>query len=217
MRWEILVPLALLVAGTASAHPGTLGRDGCHACRQNCEKQGLVAGARHCHPERNEQSMTAATAATGHNGSADKAGTRNVAPVPVQERIAAFVVRVTDGDTFTVKTSEGEDKIRVLGIDCPESSHNAKCERDGKQGRASCDVQVPRGVDAKRVAQNLVEGKSVTLEGPFSRDPFGRRLAYVRLADGRDYGLLMVREGRCEDFGWKYPHPRSAAYRSPTP
>ena len=54
----------------------------------------------------------------------------------------------------------------------------------------------------------------MTLEGPFSRDPFGRRLAYVRLPDGQDYGMLMIREGRCEDFGWKYPHPRSGTYRN---
>ncbi len=34
----------------------------------------------------------------------------------------------------------------------------------------------------------------------------------MRLDDGRDYGLVMVRGGHCEDFGWKYPHPRSKEY-----
>lgn len=32
---------------------------------------------------------------------------------------------------------------------------------------------------------------------------------YVRLDDGRDFGLVLV-TGLCEDFSWKYPHPRSA-------
>ena len=35
----------------------------------------------------------------------------------------------------------------------------------------------------------------------------------VRMADGRDFGLVMVQEGLCEDFGWKYPHRKGKEYR----
>jgi len=181
-------------AGGAAAHPGPVGADGCHVCRHRCARYGLPNGARHCHPER-----------LGAKGGRADEGV---------EREVGTITKVSDGDTFHVQTAAGEIKVRVLGIDCPESSHNAKCERDGRQGRDSCDVQVPRGVAAKRRAADLLDGRKVTLEGPFSRDPFGRRLAYIRMADGQDYGLLMIREGRCEDFGWKYPHPRGTAYRA---
>jgi micrococcal nuclease len=143
---------------------------------------------------------------------------RREAPAAEAERPRVVTVRkVTDGDTIRVDGADGEEKVRVLGIDCPESARNAKCERDGRQGRHDCDWQVPRGVEAKRIARELLEGQQVTLEGPFSRDPYGRLLAYVRMADGQDYGLRMVREGRCEDFGWKYPHPRAAQYQGATP
>ena len=41
-----------LTAGAAWAHPGRTAADGCHYCRTNCDKWGEVAGARHCHQER---------------------------------------------------------------------------------------------------------------------------------------------------------------------
>ena len=229
VRIAVLATIFAMSSSTAIAHPGTVAADGCHVCRKGCTRYGLADGTRHCHPERLEapgnrgqdrgashktdQSADHRTA----NDPPPRASDRNRAAPSNRgddEREIAVITHVTDGDTFRVKARSGSDKIRVLGIDCPESSHNAKCERDGRQGRAGCDAQVPRGVAAKRRAAALLDGRTVTLEGPFSRDPYGRRLAYIRMEDGQDYGLLMIREGRCEDFGWKYPHPRGATYRS---
>lgn len=215
MRATVLLFLAALLAALpAAAHPGTLSADGCHVCRKRCARFGLADGQRHCHPERAGEAQGAA--GTGRRAAGGGDGAPAGAAAAGESR-AVTITRVADGDTFTVRDARGEEKVRVLGIDCPESARNAKCERDGRQGRHDCDWQVPRGVEAKRIARALLDGQAVTLEGPFSRDPFGRLLAYVRMADGQDYGLKMVREGRCEDFGWKYPHPRSAQYRSATP
>ncbi len=63
----------------------------------------------------------------------------------------------------------------------------------------------------------LLERRSVYLEPKypgrdFELDPYNRVLAYIRLDDGRDFGLVLVTDGLCEDFSWKYPHPRSAEY-----
>lgn len=223
MRLAFLAAIWMLAAGTANAHPGTVGRDGCHVCRAHCDRHGLAAGQRHCHPER----LAVATggpgdgAATGTPSPGGASPARPAGPpatVPAEEAgEVAVITRVSDGDTFQVTTASGRDKVRVLGIDCPESTHNAKCERDGRRGLEDCDTQVPKGIAAKRRAQELLDGATVALEGPSSRDVFGRRLAYIRLPDGQDYGLLMIREGRCADFGWKYPHPRSATYRTAGP
>ncbi|MBP7124865.1 thermonuclease family protein [Myxococcota bacterium] len=211
MRWLPVIGIAGLLGflpETAGGHPGPVDPEGCHACRRNCARYGLARGERHCHPERVHRK----------EGGFQPEGSGADAEEPWSgPRRTVRVVSVADGDTITVRGPEGKEKVRVLGIDCPESSHNAKCERDGRQGRHGCDWQVPRGVEAKRVARRLLEGRTVTLEGPFSRDPYGRLLAYVRLADGTDYGERMVREGHCEDFGWKYPHPRSNRYRSGAP
>ncbi len=128
-------------------------------------------------------------------------------PVSVQ------VDHVVDGDTLWVRTGSGRVDIRILGIDCPESHHNAKCRRGGD---AACDLEVPKGQAATVRARSLLTG-TVTLEpskNAFQQDRYGRTLAYVRLPDGRDYGLLMIQERRCADYGWKYPHPRGSQYQS---
>jgi Staphylococcal nuclease homologue len=55
----------------------------------------------------------------------------------------------------------------------------------------------------------------VTLEpeGAQLHDRYGRVLAYVRLPDGSDLGLTLLREGLCADATASYPHPRTAQYR----
>lgn len=131
------------------------------------------------------------------------------------EPIAAQVLRVVDGDTAWFTTPAGQVDVRVLGIDCPESRRNQKCEREGS---ASCEAQIPRGRVATLRARELLKvGSSVKLEPGdhgFKLDRYGRTLAYIRLSDGRDYGLQVLKEGLCADFSWKYPHPRQSAYVS---
>ena len=127
----------------------------------------------------------------------------------------AQVVRVVDGDTIRIAAGPGQTTaIRVLGIDCPESEANQKCVRDGRAGRLSCAQQVPLGIEASRRAAALLEGARVVLEcdGRCRKGGYGRDLRYLRLANGEDFGLLMIREGLCWDYGGKYPHPRRAGY-----
>jgi micrococcal nuclease len=127
-----------------------------------------------------------------------------------------FVEWVYDGDTIrVVETDKRRIKVRVRGIDCPESRHNEKCEREGKRGLPNCAQQIPMGKKAKKRALELLFKKRVSLvcEDKCQTDKYGRALRYVHLQDGRDFGLLMIREGLCQDLSHKFPHPRSASYR----
>lgn len=139
---------------------------------------------------------------------------------PIASGTQVHVEQVFDGDTLLVRLPDAtRAAVRVLGIDCPESKRNAKCERDGREGRADCETQVPLGQAATNYARELLDQKAVVVEArdptsATSNDGYGRALAYVRLGDGRDFGHLMVEAARCEDFGWKYPHPRMEAYRA---
>ena len=128
---------------------------------------------------------------------------------------SAEVVRVYDGDTILVSTRAGEVKVRLLGIDCPESHVNAKCKRDGQSGRRGCRWQIPWGKRAKDVALHMLRNQSITLEcdGKCKTDPYDRLLRYIHLPDGRDLGFELVRQGLCEDYSWKYPHPRQKTYQ----
>jgi len=139
----------------------------------------------------------------------------------LKENQEIYVYRVSDGDTFwgcVLPQGEYRIKMRVLGIDCPENSWNPKCERDGRMGRLGCREQIPLGRLAKAKAIGLVLNKTVRLEskygnGRFIRDSYKRVLPYVRLPDDTDFGLEMIKGGFCEDFGWKFEHPRSNQYR----
>ena len=113
------------------------------------------------------------------------------------------VLSVTDGDTFAIATDSGSVKVRVIGIDTPETVHPAK------------PVE-PFGPEASCRAKELLGGKTVRIHydpapGHDRWGRYGRLLAYVELPDGGDYGLVMVREGLARAYV-KYPCSREKEY-----
>ncbi len=132
----------------------------------------------------------------------------------------ALVLKVIDGKTIKLRTVTGggigEITVRVLGIDCPESHRNQKCRRDEEEGLKGCDWQIQRGKMAAKYAEKLLMRRQmmVLLEcgGKCSKDEAGKELRYIWMKDGRDFGLEMIQNGLCENYGWKYPHPRSEEY-----
>ena len=95
------------------------------------------------------------------------------------------VTKVVDGDTFWADdgTSKGV-KIRLIGVDAPESRKTFKKEV-GYFGK-----------EAKAYLTNLLIGKSVRLEYDVNRtDQYGRTLAYVYLQDGTFVNADLVKNG----------------------
>lgn len=95
---------------------------------------------------------------------------------------AVRVVRVVDGDTIVVALGGRDVRVRLIGVDTPETKH------------PSVGVQC-FGPEASRYLENLVEGKRVRLVYDVDRlDRYGRTLAYVYL--GRAFvNLELVRRG----------------------
>ncbi len=96
-----------------------------------------------------------------------------------------LVTKIVDGDTFWVDngTKKGE-KIRLIGIDAPES-RNAFNKKKGYYGK-----------EAKEYLTNLLNGKSVRLENDVTQtDRYGRTLAYVYLQDGTFVNAELVKNG----------------------
>jgi micrococcal nuclease len=97
---------------------------------------------------------------------------------------AARVVRVVDGDTIRVDLPSGEEAVRYIGIDTPESV---------KPGSpVECFAKRASAFNAR-----LVEGERVRLVGDVEeRDRYGRLLAYVyRARDGLFVNAELVRRG----------------------
>lgn len=139
---------------------------------------------------------------------------------PHRNHATGTVTEVYDGDTIKVdlKNRDKQVVIRILGIDCPESSENEKCHEDEERGWLSCEEQIPLGIRTKKIARKMLMGDTVTLESGttegFKRDPHGRGLAYVRMSNGSDFGLEMVSRGQCRDFSDAFEHPRMENYKA---
>lgn len=93
------------------------------------------------------------------------------------------VVRVVDGDTIVVKYNGVDEKVRLIGIDTPESVH------------ADESKNTKEGVMVSDYTKKMLTGKKVGLEFDVSkRDKYGRLLAYVYL-DGEMYNKILLKEG----------------------
>lgn len=80
------------------------------------------------------------------------------------------VTRVVDGDTIVVNINGVDEKVRLIGIDTPESVH------------PDSTLNSELGKIASEFTTKLLSGKSVTLEMDVQeRDKYGRILAYVYL------------------------------------
>lgn len=112
------------------------------------------------------------------------------------------VTRVIDGDTFcihvytdiidgdTLEPFTREEKIRVIGIDSPETVHPDKpVEWYGPQASARAK-QLLTG-QLVRLAQDPTQSR---------RDQYGRLLAYAELPDGSDFGELMIASGHASEY-----------------
>ena len=88
------------------------------------------------------------------------------------------VERVIDGDTL--KLTNGE-RVRLIGIDTPESKPNDKAKRDSKRAGQDIETITKMGQEATKFVKRLVtEGKEVKLEFDVQeKDKYGRLLAYV--------------------------------------
>ncbi len=109
----------------------------------------------------------------------------------------ASIVHVTDGDTLVVMLNGRKEKVRLIGIDAPESRKNRKAYRDTDRSGKDVSVLIIQGKRATAFVRDIVKkGHTVHLEFDAEhRDRYGRLLAYVYLSDGRMLNELIVSSG----------------------
>lgn len=94
------------------------------------------------------------------------------------------VISVVDGDTFKINYDGEEAKVRLIGIDTPESVHPDKTKNTSY------------GKEASNYTKNLIERKNIKLEFDVSKtDKYGRLLAYVYLENGEMLNEKLIKEG----------------------
>ena len=102
----------------------------------------------------------------------------------------AFCTRVVDGDTIVVDIAGREEKVRLIGVDTPETVDPRRpVEYFGKEASA--------------FTKRLVRGKSVILKDDpecHNRDRYNRLPRYVYLKDGTLVNAEIIKQG----YGFAY-------------
>lgn len=130
-------------------------------------------------------------------------GKAEKAPLPVKDAVPCTVLRVVDGDTFHCTMSSGEEvKVRLVGVDTPESSENPKARKDAERRNVSVEEIIRMGkLSAEFTRRLLPKGTKVYLEFDVQKtDRYGRLLAYVWLSDGSMLNELLIREGYAQVY-----------------
>ena len=102
------------------------------------------------------------------------------------QEFSGKVIGISDGDTITVLREKTPTKIRLHGIDCPESGQEF-------------------GARAKILTSQLAFGKAVTVRVR-GKDRYQRTVADIVLPDGRSLNEELVRQGLAWWFRRYAPH-----------
>ena len=114
------------------------------------------------------------------------------------------VLKVVDGDTIHVSANGQKLKIRMIGLDTPETVDPRK------------PVQC-FGLEASAQAKTILGGQSVYLETDPSQDTidkYGRTLAYVWTASGRLFNLDMIADGYAFEYTYDLPYRYQADFKA---
>ena len=114
------------------------------------------------------------------------------------------VVKVVDGDTIHVNANGQRLKIRMIGLDTPETVDPRK------------PVQC-FGREASAQAKTILGGQLVYLEIDPSQDTIdrhGRTLAYVWTSSGRLFNLDMIADGYAYEYTYDLPYRYQADFKA---
>jgi len=114
------------------------------------------------------------------------------------------VTNVVDGDTIDVSINGKVERLRLIGINTPETVDPRK--------PVECF-----GVEASNKAKTLLTGKKVYLEKDITQgelDKYNRLLRYVFLEDGTNFNLLMIKEGYAYEYTYDIPYKYQTEFKN---
>lgn len=120
---------------------------------------------------------------------------------------AAKILRVVDGDTIEIELDGEKEKVRIIGINTPESVDPRRpVECFGKEASAK----------AKELFEQSKSGEVVYIESDpsqSSQDRYGRLLRFVYLDGGAtDFGLEMIKQGYAQEYTYDDPYAYQIDY-----
>ena len=110
--------------------------------------------------------------------------TLNIPAVQVNPSQTTYkIIRIVDGDTLIIDYNGVEERVRLIGVDTPESVH-PDATKNSEFGKIASDF-----------SKKYLDGKEVSLELDVQeRDKYGRILAYMYVG-GQMYNKILLQEG----------------------
>jgi len=114
------------------------------------------------------------------------------------------VVRVIDGDTIDVSIDGKTQRVRMIGINTPESVDPRK--------PVECF-----GIEASEKAKEMLLNNEIELENDLSqddKDKYGRLLRYVKTKDGLFYNLEIIKQGYAFEYTYLLPYRYQSEFKN---
>ncbi len=118
------------------------------------------------------------------------------APV-VNSKDTITITKIVDGDTFGVLFKGKKEKVRLIGVDTPESRKNKKAIKDSERNAKDLNKIIGLGKQAKEFVKSIVKvGDELKIEFDVrERDQYGRLLAYLYMKNGKMLNNYLIEEG----------------------
>lgn len=114
------------------------------------------------------------------------------------------VEKVVDGDTIDVTIKGKTERIRLIGMDTPETvDPRTVVQCFGKEASDKSKATLA-GVSV-RLEQDATQGE---------RDKYGRILAYVFLQDGTNFNKYMISEGYAHEYTYNVPYKYQQEFKA---
>lgn len=153
----------------------------------------------HAHPAHTAAEQRASTSDTATPVPKATPAASQAPSMPASGLERAVVRSVVDGDTLDVTLKGRTRRIRLIGVDTPETTHPSR--------PVECF-----GREASRFLTELVNGQTVLLEADPSqgdRDRYNRLLRFVWLPDGRLVNYEIIAQG----YGFEYTFSAPYTYQ----
>lgn len=185
----IILP-ALVLAGCSGQAPEQVGRPSDYAS--------TLAGAL----KQADQLSRANDARVAHENAEGELTPPSTGSSPAEKYYS--VVKVVDGDTVDVDIEGKVERLRLIGINTPETVDPRK--------PVECF-----GREASAKAKEWLEGREVSLEPDPSqaeRDKYGRLLRYLKTKDGLFYNLEIIRQGYAYEYTYDVPYKYQQEFKT---
>ena len=122
---------------------------------------------------------------------------------PEEKKKTYKVINVVDGDTIDVDMDGKTQRIRLIGVNTPETVHPEKTvEYFGKE--------------ASEYTKKSLTGKTVEIETDDSQDKYdkyGRMLAYV-IVDGKNFNKSLIEDGYAYEYTYNVPYKYQSEFKN---